>query len=72
MPKADALTPIREACDIDLVEEAAWAYCEQFTATPALLYAALEAARVLTAPGHTDWYTLKAKEIPTDETNPRA
>jgi hypothetical protein len=62
MPKPDSLTAIREACDIDLQEEAAWAYCAQYTACPALLYAALEASRVLTKPGHIDWYTLKAKE----------
>jgi hypothetical protein len=61
MPVADKLTPIRDACDIDLVEEAAWAYCSQYIATPALLYASLEAARVMTSPGHTDWFTLKAK-----------
>jgi hypothetical protein len=65
-PVADKLTPIRDACDIDLVEEAAWAYCSQYIATPALLYASLEAARVMTIPGYTDWYTLKARTSDND------
>jgi hypothetical protein len=66
MPKADKLTAIREACDLDceLAEETAWATIARmgWIATPQLLYAALERARVITeGPEYTDWYTLKAR-----------
>jgi hypothetical protein len=64
MPRHDELTAIRPACDIDLQEEAAWAYCAQYTATPQLLYAALEAARVITeGPDYIDWYKRKTEDI---------
>jgi hypothetical protein len=64
MPKADKLTAIREACDLDceFEEMAAWAYTEQYTPTPQLLFAALERARMLTGGrDRIDWFTLKAR-----------
>ena len=61
MPIADLLTPIRTACDIDLDEEAAWAYAAQFVAIPCLVFAATEYYRAKNIENHVDWYTLKAR-----------
>jgi hypothetical protein len=64
MPTADKLTAIREACDLDVIEETVWAYLSlpYVIASPELEAAVRERARILNNPDSPDWYSLKARQ----------